>query len=58
MELPKSPGALLHNLSKVLLDGLKALQAAQKRDYSDEDKFVHASTHSYPVIRVCTARER
>ena len=35
MDLSKSLGALLCNLSKVLLDGSKALQAAQKRDYND-----------------------
>ena len=38
-----SSGALLCNLTKVLLDRSKASQAAQKRDYSDKDKFVHAS---------------
>ena len=31
IDLSTSPGVLLHNLSKILLDGLKALQAAQKR---------------------------
>ena len=37
MALPKSPGALLRDLSKVLLDGSKALQASQKRDYNNEN---------------------
>ena len=54
MDLSTSPGALLHNLSKVLLDGSMALQAAQKRDYN---KFVDMSIHSYPVTCVYTARE-
>ena len=44
MDLPRSTGALLRNLSEILLDGSKALQAAQKRDYNDEDEFVHTST--------------
>ena len=57
MNLPTSPRALLHNLSKVLLDGLKALQVAQKRDYNDEDELVHMSIRSYPVTLVCTAQE-
>ena len=41
MDLPMSPEALLRNLSKVLLDGSKALEAAQKKDFSDEDEFVN-----------------
>ena len=45
--------------SKVLLDGSKTLQAAQKRDYNDEDEFLHTSTHSsHPVKCLCTACER
>ena len=40
MDLPISFGALLQNLSKVLLDGL---QAAQKRNYNGEDEFMHTS---------------
>ena len=43
MALPTSPEALWLNLSKVLMDGSKALQAAQRRDYNDKDEFVHAS---------------
>ena len=31
IDLRTSPGVLLCNLSKILLDGLKALQAGQKR---------------------------
>ena len=31
IDLPTSPGVLLHNLGKILLDGLKALQVAQKK---------------------------
>ena len=31
IDFPTSPGVLLRNLSKILLDGSKALQAAQKR---------------------------
>ena len=54
MYLSKSPGTLLHNLSIVLLHGSKALQEAE---YNDEDKFMHVSTHSYPITRVCTARD-
>ena len=57
MDLPKSLAALLRNLSKVLSDGSKSLQAAKKRDYNDEDKFVHTSTHSYYVTHICTAHE-
>ena len=42
MDLPRSPGALLRNLSKVLLDGSRALQAAQKKeDYDDADESVN-----------------
>ena len=48
MDLPTYPGALLCNLCKVLLDGSKALQAAQTRDYNDEDGLVHTSIRSYP----------
>ena len=57
MDLPTSPVALLRNLSKDLLDGSKALQAAKKRDYNDKDKFVHVSIRSYPMTHVCTACE-
>ena len=57
IDLPTSPRSLLRYLSKVLFDGSKALQAAQKRDYNDEDKFVLASIRSYPMTRVCTARK-
>ena len=57
MNLPKSPGALLCNLSKIPLDGTKSLQATQKRDYNDEDEFMHVSTRNYYMTRICTARE-
>ena len=54
MDLFKSTGALLRNLRKVFLNGSKALQADQKRDYHNEGKFMHASTRSYSVTCVCT----
>ena len=57
MNLPKSLGALLHNLSIVLLDRSKALKAAQKRDYNDEDELVHTGIRNYLMTRVCTARK-
>ena len=57
MDLPKSPGALLRNLNKVLLDGSKALLATQKRNYNDVDANLCTNTRRYPVTHVCTARE-
>ena len=47
IDLPTSPGVLLRYLSKILLDGSKALQAAQKRTWNDEDEFVHESIRTY-----------
>ena len=47
IDLPTSPGVLLRNLGKILLDGSKALQAAQKRALNDENEFVHESIRTY-----------
>jgi len=58
MDLPKSTGALRRNPSKVLLNESNALQAAQKRDYNDEQEFVHMDTRSYPLMHIWTACER
>jgi len=55
MDLPISLGVLLHNLSEVLFDELKALQIAQQRDYNSEDEFMQASICGYPATRICTA---
>ena len=38
----------MHNLSKVLLNESKALQAAQKRDYNNED--ANLCTRAYVAI--------
>ena len=57
MDLPTSHGTLLRDLSKVLLDGLKALQAAQMKDHNTESEFVLTSICSYPVTCVCMACE-
>ena len=54
MDLLKSPGASLRNLSKVHLDESKALQATEKRDYSNEDRNSCTRAHVAIVAHVCT----